>query len=121
MSLIINGTTIPSSGVINFNGTKLTKVVFNETTVWSGEITQTGSEYYVWSGTSDGSAYITFPTPFSATPKVSFTTKYDNGPHHKNLRVMSKSKTNFRLYAEHAGERGTYSRFRVNWTATGPA
>ena len=34
MSLIYNGTTIPSSGIIKYNNTQLTKIIYNNTTVW---------------------------------------------------------------------------------------
>ncbi len=34
MALIYNGTTIPNTATINYNGTSLTKVIYNGTTVW---------------------------------------------------------------------------------------
>lgn len=35
MSLIFNGTTIPSTGTIKYNGTSLTKVIYDGNTVWT--------------------------------------------------------------------------------------
>lgn len=34
MALIYNGTTIPNTATINYNGTSLTKIIYNGTTVW---------------------------------------------------------------------------------------
>jgi hypothetical protein len=39
MPLIINGTTIPASGTINYNGTSLTEIIFNGVTVWQKSFT----------------------------------------------------------------------------------
>lgn len=71
----------------------------------------------MWSGISGGSYKFTFTEPFATTPNITYTLKWDNGPHH-NVYILSKSKTGFTFYGEHIGERGTYSRFRINWTAT---
>ena len=85
--------------------------------IWEKITTQTGTEYFVWSGTSDGQATFTFPKEFAAKPKVTYEIKWDNGPHH-DVWILSTSTTGWTLYGDHTGERGTYSRFRVNWTAT---
>lgn len=53
MPLIINGTTIPSSGTINYNGTSLTKVIFNGVTVWQK------SFKVISNGTLQNSSYVT--------------------------------------------------------------
>lgn len=55
MSLIYNGTTIPSSATIKYGGTTLTKIIFNGVTVWTKGTTTTqnfGShDYYAHQGT----------------------------------------------------------------------
>ena len=38
MPLYINGNNIPNTGNVNFNGTSLTKVIFNGTTVWEKQV-----------------------------------------------------------------------------------
>jgi hypothetical protein len=34
MALIVNGTTIPTSATVKYNGTSLTKIICNGVTVW---------------------------------------------------------------------------------------
>lgn len=41
MALIYNGTTIPYSGTVSYNGTNLTKIIYNSTTVWVQSYIQT--------------------------------------------------------------------------------
>ncbi len=50
MALIYNGTTIPSSATIKYNGTTLTKIIYNGVTVWQKvtDVTQNfGTHAYV--------------------------------------------------------------------------
>ena len=43
MAIKYNGTTIPDTGTIKYNGTSLTKVIYNGTTVWEKWSQKTGS------------------------------------------------------------------------------
>lgn len=53
MALIINGTTIPTSATVSFNGTNLTKIICNGVVVWQK------SFYVIQNGTLLSSSYVT--------------------------------------------------------------
>ena len=64
MALIYNGTTIPNNATITYNGTALTKIIFNGVEVWK-KITKeykTGDLFYMTSNTT--------PAPFVVTAEV---------------------------------------------------
>ena len=53
MSIIYNGTTIPNTGTIRYNGTSLNKVIYRGTTVWekfNGYLYYYGNEYTSFTG-----------------------------------------------------------------------
>ena len=45
MSLIVNGTTIPETGTVKFNGTSLSKIIYNGVTVWERWLLKSGTHY----------------------------------------------------------------------------
>lgn len=59
MALIFNGTTVPTNvaNALIYNGTSITNVVFNSTTVWTQSLFQAQ-----WSGSSQSSGYFTMST-----------------------------------------------------------
>lgn len=64
MSLIYNGTNIPNTGIIRYNGTELSKVIYNGITVWE-KIVYTRSEYTILQGRTQidcTQGIVNFPT-----------------------------------------------------------
>ena len=60
MSIIYNGTTIPNTGIIRYNGTSLNKVIYNGTTVWekfNGYLYYYGNEYTSFTGGWNDNGY----------------------------------------------------------------
>lgn len=53
MTLIVNGTTIPTSATVKYNGTNLTKIICNGVVVWQK------SFYVIQNGTLLSSSYVT--------------------------------------------------------------
>jgi len=48
MPLIYNGTEIPNTSSINYNGTSLTKVIYNGVTVWEKYVAPVDNNYYIF-------------------------------------------------------------------------
>lgn len=54
MSLIYNGTAIPNTGIIRYNGTELSKVIYNGITVWEKQ-----QDYYLYNRENPTSSAFT--------------------------------------------------------------
>ena len=66
MSLIVNGTTIPETGTVKFNGTSLSKIIYNGVTVWERWVKKTGTHYTASLAFELGSDYTITSGTFSA-------------------------------------------------------
>lgn len=85
MALIYNGKSIPNTGVIQYNATNLTKVIYNGVTVWTKMTYATslsGTHKFniynqAWDRKTD-TAHITFSKKFQNPPNVSATFTYSD-------------------------------------------
>jgi hypothetical protein len=110
MALIWNGTEIPSSGTILFNGTSLGSVIFNGVEVWGGSTPPTEiMDFSVSDNWTGSSLTITF-TPASGAPEPTYDLYADGSLHTSGVTsgfsftATSSSSTYYVLAINEAGQ-----------------
>ena len=124
MSIKFNGTTISNTDVIKLGSTTLTKVIFNGTTVYTKQRTETGTQFISHKCgdesevETEGKVSVTFSKAFSSIPNVTYTTTNYKG--YITLKITDVTKTGFKIAWEQTTGNSKYiEKVYIHWTAVG--